>query len=107
MVRNMDGDSVIGLVDHLLDEFSLYVISTTATYDAHTMFNLINNRGLNLAQHDLIRSYVFGELDKNPEVTDELSDEIDECWREITQNIRKGLNFKFKRIFSVCFKSYR
>ena len=94
-----DGDSVIGLVDHLLDEFSLYVISTTATYDAHTMFNLINNRGLNLAQHDLIRSYVFGELDKNPEVTDELSDEIDECWREITQNIRKGLNFKLNVFF--------
>ena len=91
-------DSVIGLVDHLLDEFSLYVISTT-TYDAHTMFNLINNRGLSLAQHDLIRSYVFGELDKNPEVTDELSDEIDEYWREIMQHIKKGPNFSLNVFF--------
>ena len=91
-------DSVIGLVDHLLDEFSLYVISTT-THDAHTMFNLINNRGLSLAQHDLIRSYVFGELDTNPEVTDELSDEIDEYWREIMQNIKKGPNFSLNVFF--------
>ena len=96
--RDHGCDSITCLVDHLLDEFSLYVISEMS-YDAHTMFNLINNRGLNLTQHDLIRSYVFGELDKNQDVDDELSDQVDEYWREITQNIRKSTNFNLNIFF--------
>ena len=91
-------DAVIGLVDHLLDNFSLYTISD-GTHDAHKMFNLINNRGIRLAQHELIKSHVFGELDNYTNASDKLFDEIDEQWREITQNIRKGTNYSLNIFF--------
>lgn len=92
-------NSVLDLVEKLLHEFDLYIVQVTDTYNAHTMFNLINDRGIRLEQHELIKSFVFGELDNSPDTEDATVDEVEDCWNKITQNIKKGSNYGLNVFF--------
>lgn len=88
-----DIESVEGLnklVWTLLDKFELIRVEVNNDDQAYEMFNLINNRGLQLADSDLIKNKLFGKLDKEfghyPESEDML-DEYDEKWLQIKNNI--------------------
>ena len=85
-------DSVKNLVDKLLDRFTVICVSVTSSSAAYSMFNLINDRGLKLKPSDLIKSYIFGNLE-DMELDSKAIENVDEQWNKIIKNLGKTRNF--------------
>ena len=78
------------LVWTLIAQFNLYRIEVQDDAHAYYMFNLINNRGLQLAESDLVKNEIFGRLDKEFTSSQDFErqmDDYDRKWAEIQDNI--------------------
>lgn len=80
------------IVNTLTQNFELIHIDVPSELEAYLMFNTINNRGLKLAEADLIKHHLFTKLDnelkQNPtvDVEDKLND-YDESWTDLRNKI--------------------
>lgn len=84
------GTKLNSLVWTLLDKFDLIQIEVPDDEHAYYMFNLINNRGTQLAESDLVKNTIFGRLDKDLANNSDLElqmDEYDRKWAEIRDNV--------------------
>ena len=79
-------NSVKKLVDKLLDRFMVIRVTVTSLSAAYSMFNLINDRGLKLKPSDLIKSYIFGNLE-DMELDSKAIEDVDEKWNKIIKNL--------------------
>lgn len=78
---------------HNLRNFQVIEVTVANSSEAYSMFNLINNRGIPLSQFELIRSYIFGELEEHKNVNEVQIDGVDRKWSQIAKNIQKGANY--------------
>lgn len=83
------------LVWSLMYNFELINVRVPDDTQAYEMFNLINNRGTQLEDSDLIKNVLFGELDKklknDPDYETKMN-EYDESWKDIRNNITGNNN---------------
>ena len=74
----------------LIDRFELIRVGVGDEIDAYLMFNLINNRGEDLGESDLIKNILFAKLDSTfssyPDREERL-DNFDSKWAEIRDNV--------------------
>ena len=97
LINETYGDDIVAvnnLVFTLLEKLEMVRVTVPTQSNVHQMFNLINNRGLRLAESDLIKSRLFASLedDSRKRLADE--DEIDQfldgydgSWFEFRTNI--------------------
>ena len=74
----------------LLDKFRIIETKVSDDMQAYKMFDLINNRGIQLAESDLIKNMLFGALDKkfkDSPNTEEQLDDYDTKWAAMRDNI--------------------
>lgn len=74
------------LVYTLLDRFRLVNISLQHNKFSNT-FHLVNNRGKQLTQSELIKSHIFMDLETNSGITASDLDDLDERWTVMSKNI--------------------
>lgn len=88
----------------LIDQFELIRVDVGDEVDAYLMFNLINNRGEDLGNSDLIKNILFAKLDEifrtYPDREERL-DNFDSKWAEIRDNItgQSLSNYKLDNYF--------
>ena len=80
------------LIEKLLQDFRVIQVIVRNSSDAYSMFHLVNNRGIPLNQYDLIRNYVFAELEQL-DVDEQQIEDVDKKWSQIAKNIRKSTNY--------------
>ncbi len=91
MIRNMDTVAAL-LKDHDQDWLKLFanyvlqnvyvvVVKTESLQSAYRLFYVLNARGLDLSNADLIKSHLFDRLTKN----DSRQDELEELWVELEE----------------------
>ena len=74
----------------LLEKFRIMETIVSDDIQAYKLFNLINNRGIQLAESDLIKNLLFGELDEKFVGCDDYElqlDDYDLKWADIRDNI--------------------
>ena len=85
--------SIEDLIRKLLNNFRVIQVTVKNSSDAYSMFNLVNNRGMPLTQYDLIRNYIFAELEQLANVDEAKIEDVDKKWNRIAKNIRKTTNY--------------
>lgn len=73
------------LVDAMLNKFTVYNQNYTDRKEAQRIFDLVNYRGRNIDESDVIKNFLFTELassETNPDMT-----KYDKIWTKITNNV--------------------
>ena len=58
-LRNQDTDDIVTLQHHLLENFRYVSVTVEEDGDAYRLFEVLNNRGLELSPVDLIKNHLF------------------------------------------------
>lgn len=84
----------------LFEKFVIYKYHYNDEAKAYAVFNLVNNRGTNLNESDLIKNYLFGEMASRG-MKDEGLDSCDERWDEMRRNAtdKKKADYMLDRFF--------
>jgi len=73
------------LVDSMLNKFTVYKQNYTDRKEAQRIFDLVNYRGRNIEESDIIKNFLFSELarsENNPVMT-----KYDKIWTKIINNV--------------------
>ena len=81
-------------INTLLDKFVIYHYTYKDDKEAYRVFNLLNNRGIELNESDHVKNFLFGEIERNQGRT--IIDECDEVWEEIRATVTGKNHAKFK-----------
>jgi len=106
-IKNKDGGDIdltirtlYSYVRTLFEKFIVYKYLYNDETKAYAVFNLVNNRGTNLNESDLIKNYLFGEMASRG-MRDEELDGCDERWDEMRRNVtdKKRADYQLDRFF--------
>ena len=88
LIKEHNHDEIVidKLVSTLLDRFRLVKISLLHNKFGYT-FHLVNNRGKQLTQSELIKSHIFIDLQTVGGINEADLDKLDEQWTEMSKNI--------------------
>lgn len=78
------------MTNTLINQFALTPIEVSNDAQAYHMFDLINNRGMQLSQSDLVKNRLFGQLHEsfgNESYSEDKMDCYDRKWAEIRNNV--------------------
>jgi len=81
---------LVKIKDFLLDARYIRIIADTDA-DAYTVFEILNARGLNLEDHELLKNYIMRYIQPKEKV-----DEVKVKWGEIERNLGKHINSFFR-----------
>lgn len=92
--------TLYGYVRTLFEKFVIYKYHYNEEAKAYAVFNLVNNRGIDLNESDLIKNYLFGEM-ADRGIKEEELDGCDERWDEMRQNVtgKKNAAYQLDRFF--------
>jgi len=93
--------TIYGYVRTLFEKFMVYKYHYESEKKAYDVFNLVNNRGVNLDESDLIKNYMFGKM-ADQTVEENVLDGYDERWDEMRRNVtgkKKGAGYQLDRFF--------
>lgn len=93
--------TVYGYVRTLFEKFVVYKYQYENEKKAYDVFNLVNNRGANLNESDLIKNYMFGKM-ADQKVEESVLDKYDDRWDEMRRNVtgkKKGAGYQLDRFF--------
>ena len=84
----------------LLGKFVIYKYYYNDESEAYRIFNLVNNRGTHLNDSDLIKNYLFGQLEEQHASSTDI-DAYDEQWDQMRQNVtnKQNSDYKLDRFF--------
>lgn len=83
--------TIFSYVRTLFEKFMIYKYHYEDEKKAYDVFNLVNNRGINLNESDLIKNYMFGKMADEGTEDDEL-DGYDDRWDEMRRNVTGKIN---------------
>jgi uncharacterized protein with ParB-like and HNH nuclease domain len=86
----------IEFLDYLLTKITIIVITCNDTGSAIKLFNVLNDRGMDLSSADIIKSYLLQN-----EPSEQNQDAIIEVWKKIENELEKYDNEKFSDILNI------
>ncbi|WP_027121464.1 DUF262 domain-containing protein [Mycoplasma leonicaptivi] len=87
-------DGMLDFYWNILDEINILVIELENLESALTIFQTINNRGLQLSDSDIFKSIIYKKLTSEKEKGDFINK-----WKELSDKISKN-NYNFEKIFT-------
>lgn len=93
--------TIFSYVRTLFEKFMLYRYQYDDERIAYDVFNLVNNRGTNLNESDLIKNYMFSKM-ADQEVSEDDLDGYDDRWDEMRRNVtgkKNGAGYQLDRFF--------
>ncbi len=86
----------IEFLDYLLTKITIIVITCNDTSSAIKLFNVLNDRGMDLSSADIIKSYLLQN-----EPSEQNQDAIIEVWKKIENELEKYDDEKFSDILNI------
>ena len=83
-------------LDYLLTKITIIVITCNDTGSAIKLFNVLNDRGMDLSSADIIKSYLLQN-----EPNEQNQNAIIEVWKKIENELEKYDNEKFSEILNI------
>lgn len=93
-IQALDNDKILAIRDAIIGIGYVNIISTTDE-DSYTIFEILNARGLDLEDHELLKNYIMRYL--HPV---ELRDDAKQIWEEIEHNLGANIN-EFLRHYAI------
>ena len=87
-----DGDDPVSLksfIDWLIDNVYFIEVTASSDADAYSIFETMNDRGLQLTPTELLKSYLLSRVDPGP-----LRHEMNERWKEQVARLRAKLGYE-------------
>jgi hypothetical protein len=75
------GERLLEWVDYLEEKARVITISVPSEQNAYTLFETLNDRGLELTKADLIKNHLFGRAGSTS------LEEVRQCWTEMTSQL--------------------
>lgn len=91
--------TIYNFFNTLINKFVIYPCRCRDESEAYRIFNLVNNRGTKLSDSDLIKSYLFGKLASNNDISEADLDSYDSSWNEMRQYVtsKQAANYDIDR----------
>ena len=89
---SVDGDeplSLEGFIDWLIENVHFIEVTASSDADAYSIFETMNDRGLQLTPAELLKSYLLSRIDPGP-----TRDAMNETWRNQVARLRKELGYE-------------
>lgn len=100
----LSGEELAKFVGRLEDRLFFTIIEVKNDLNAYTVFETLNARGVKLSTPDLIKNYLFSQIDKDEDMQDEEIDQLEESWGAILEQL--GSDGDFSRFIQVEWNSY-
>ena len=81
--KDLKGKTLPYFIDWLIDNVMFVEIKTDSDEDAYTIFETMNDRGLNLTATEMLKGYLLSNLD-----TDENKRKLNDLWKKRISNLR-------------------
>lgn len=91
--------TIYNFFNTLISKFVIYPCRCRDESEAYRIFNLVNNRGTKLSDSDLIKSFLFGKLASNNDISEADLDSYDSSWNEMRQYVtsKQAANYDIDR----------
>lgn len=93
-VQELDIEKLLAIRDAIIGIGYVHIISSTEE-DSYTIFEILNARGLDLEDHELLKNYIMRYLQPV-----ERRDDAKRIWEEIEKNLGKSIN-EFLRHYAI------
>lgn len=93
-IQDLDNEKLLATRDAIIGIGYVNIISTTDE-DSYTIFEILNARGLDLEDHELLKNYIMRYLQPR-----ERRDDAKQIWEEIENNLGKNIN-EFLRHYAL------
>ncbi|MEK6746467.1 MAG: DUF262 domain-containing HNH endonuclease family protein [Pseudomonadota bacterium] len=97
------GEELAKFVSKLEDKLFFTTIEVKNDLNAYTVFETLNARGVKLSTPDLVKNYLFSQIDKEENTQNEELDQLDEDWEAILSQL--GRDGDFSRFIQVEWNS--
>lgn len=98
-LQELETEQISNLVDYLLNKVVMITITCTKRSFAIKLFQIINTRGLNLSNTDLIKSYLYGRLVEETKNDETKIKQFNFTWNEI-DTISKQIEEEIEDLFT-------
>lgn len=93
-IQELDSEKLLAMRDAIIGIGYVHIISSTEE-DSYTIFEILNARGLDLEDHELLKNYIMRYLQPI-----ERRDDAKRIWEEIENNLGKSIN-EFLRHYAL------
>jgi len=93
---------IINILQIILDKFNLLTITVTEESEAFTIFETLNDRGLDLTIADLLKNYLFSIL--SPEVDESELRDVIKKWDNMIESLGKYMSPFLKHYWNSKYK---
>jgi len=101
-IQTLENDTALEkLESHLIDNVHMLRITAGTTADAYILFETLNDRGLELAPSDLVKTYLLSQLEQ----TSNNIDQVAQQWDEMTSMLKGTDTTNFLRHYLLLEKS--
>lgn len=97
---DLKGDALPSFIDWLREKVVLVEITAYSDEDAYTIFETMNDRGMELTQSDMLKGYLLSNI-KGDEEKQEANNE----WKKIISRLRQETEEDESEFFKVWFRS--
>ena len=80
-------------IDWLLDKVIFVQINAYSMDNAYTIFETMNDRGLNLSPAEILKGYLLSRIIEGSEDNNQKADEANNFWNECISTLHKTLNY--------------
>ncbi len=88
-MKTLTGEQVATLLKTIGEKLLFTTIFIQDELNAYKIFETLNARGVQLSSSDLLKNYIFSEIDKDNTIEDEALETLEETWETIGANIGK------------------
>ncbi|SFV87764.1 RloF [hydrothermal vent metagenome] len=86
-ITQNSGIDIVNSIEKITDSMLFTKIIVDDNLNAYKVFETLNARGVQLSTPDLLKNYLFSQVDNNRTVANEELDDMDEKWSEIISEL--------------------
>ncbi len=94
----LTGENIASLIEILSNALFFTTITVSNDTNAYTIFETLNARGVHLSTPDLVKNYIFSLIDKKGDLHDNLLQNWEDKWSNITGQLGKHKFSDFIRV---------
>ena len=102
-IDQVENESKLAEIEsHIIDNIKILRITAGNTTDAYTLFETLNDRGLDLAPSDLVKTYLLSKVQEHESI--EEVDNLADVWDEMTDSLKGNDTTNFLRHYLLLDK---
>jgi len=98
-ITQNSGIDIVNSIEKITDSMLFTKIIVDDNLNAYKVFETLNARGVQLSTPDLLKNYLFSQVDNNRTVANEELDDMDEKWSEIISELSERNFTDFVRYY--------